>query len=165
MGEQKLDVQILLYKLLLARARRVEQMRSDQRVALSSTDWVDYSTKKPVRNAITYEPLKYTVQNNEGNPSYMAKWTADRRDFTKLAPGKKVEVHTLPHGLYGYTFLHRNEMVISSRVVEPFKYEVDVHESIHTPDEYETRVIAWWMLQEHSDDPYLLEQKPFKLNY
>lgn len=117
------------------------------------------------KNELNYKPLIYHVGEKKHHLSYISRWETDRRDFSKLAPGKKVQVLDLPHGLYGYTFLHRNEMVISSKVVEPFKYEVDVHESIHTPDEYETRAITAWMLQEESDDPYLLEQRPFKIKY
>ena len=64
-------------------------------------------------------------------------------------PGK--HLHTFPssgnQGLFGFTYLGdvhvwRRDDLIGSE----FAKMVDVHESIHTPDEYETRILTGWIM-------------------
>ena len=49
-------------------------------------------------------------------------------------------------GLLGYTILGWGYQVVRDDLVGAKKEMVDLHEAIHTPDEYETRVITDWML-------------------
>ena len=111
------------------------------------------------------QQLHYSPSYRKPIPSYHARWKAERRDTTKLIPGKTMELRKMPAGLYGYTFLGQNYMAINQDLTHDFKYEVIVHESIHTPDEYETRVITWWMLDEEAADFHLLEQRPMRMKY
>ena len=54
----------------------------------------------------------------------------------------------LPSGLYGFTYLGTNYMAINRNLdyAPEIKRETELHEAIHTNDEYETRVLTWWML-------------------
>ena len=47
-------------------------------------------------------------------------------------------------GLRGFTYLGMGKMW--RRDIDPEPELVDVHEAIHTPDEYETRILTTWML-------------------
>jgi hypothetical protein len=81
--------------------------------------------------------------------TYLEKRQEMLNDFTDRVPGK--HLHTFPSsgnaGLFGFTYLGdvnawRREDLIGTE----FSLMVDVHESIHTPDEYETRRITEWMM-------------------
>ena len=70
---------------------------------------------------------------------------------------KKKEIYLkylipLPSGLYGFTYLGWDYMAINDNLQAEQDYETQVHEAIHTPDEYETRVLTKWMLE---DSEYL----------
>ena len=82
--------------------------------------------------------------------SYQERRNQTLHDFTDRVPGK--HMNTFPSagnaGLYGFTYLGdqriwRRDDLIGSE----FAKMVDVHESIHTPDEYETRRITEWMME------------------
>ena len=49
-------------------------------------------------------------------------------------------------GILGFTYLGENFMARRDDLVGDMAKMVDVHEAIHTPDEYETRVLTSWML-------------------
>src|SRR3989338_5745026 len=96
-----------------------------------------------------------TAQNQGPNygpvfTSYLERRHEAMNDFTDRVPGK--HLHTFPSsgnaGLYGFTYLGdqrvwRRDDLIGSE----FAKMVDVHECIHTPDEYETRRITEWMME------------------
>ena len=72
------------------------------------------------------------------------------QDFTRLAPNKRLEKHPVAftgEGVLGYTILGWDWMVVRDDLYGDKLFEVELHESIHTPDEYETRLITSWMLQ------------------
>jgi len=98
---------------------------------------------------------KNTTQNQGQNygpvlASYLERRNEALHDFTDRVPGK--HMNTFPSsgnaGLYGFTYLGdqrvwRRDDLIGSE----FAKMVDVHECIHTPDEYETRRITEWMME------------------
>lgn len=79
---------------------------------------------------------------------YIKKLEKKRNDFTMRAPFKVV--HKFPvnlmGGVLGFTYLGENFMGIRDDLYGPELHEVELHEAIHTPDEYETRVLTKWML-------------------
>tara|TARA_Y100000310_G_C20570602_1_gene757803 strand:- start:292 stop:1041 length:750 start_codon:yes stop_codon:yes gene_type:complete len=69
------------------------------------------------------------------------------QDFTN-AVDKSLEIlpPSIMGGVLGFTYLGENYMARRSDLTGGKAYMVDVHEAIHTPDEYETRVLVSWML-------------------
>ena len=69
-------------------------------------------------------------------------------DFSDRVPGKHVD--TLPGNLMGnvlgFTYLGQDRMTLRDDLVGKTKKMVDIHESIHTPDEYETRRLTDWIM-------------------
>ena len=69
------------------------------------------------------------------------------QDFTNRADKS---LHIMPQsimgGILGLTYLGENFMARRDDLVGDMAKMVDVHEAIHTPDEYETRVLTDWML-------------------
>ncbi|MBD3249593.1 hypothetical protein GF336_06120 [Candidatus Woesearchaeota archaeon] len=91
------------------------------------------------------------------NRKYKAKDAADieyiigkekkKQDFTHSVPDKRMEKERLPSGLYGYTFLGLDYMAINDNLDPEQSYKTQVHEAIHTEDEYETRQLEKWMFE------------------
>ena len=81
--------------------------------------------------------------------SYAERLTDQKGDFSERVPFKVL--HMKPKnqmgGALGYTFLGESYMAMRDDLQGELKREVDIHESIHTPNEYETRVLTWWMMQ------------------
>ena len=50
-------------------------------------------------------------------------------------------------GVLGFTYLSSGKMARRDDLFGDMAKMVDVHEAIHTPDEYETRVLTDWMLK------------------
>ena len=75
------------------------------------------------------------------------------RDFTDRVPGKFMNIlpKSIMGGILGFTYLGNNSITRREDLSGDFAYEVDVHECIHTPDEYETRRITEWMMSEETD--------------
>ena len=69
-------------------------------------------------------------------------------DFTDRVPGKNLETFPVSgnEGLYGYTFLGDIKAWRRDDLSGNFAKMVDIHESIHTPDEYETRILTDWIM-------------------
>jgi len=81
--------------------------------------------------------------------AYLDRRIEAMHDFSDRVPGK--HLHTFPvsgnEGLYGFTFLGdvhawRREDLIGSKKGK----ETDIHECIHTPNEYETRILTSWIM-------------------
>jgi len=57
-----------------------------------------------------------------------------------------MELADLPNGFYGWTYSGEDYMQISRNISYEKARETILHELIHTPDEYETRIITRWMI-------------------
>ncbi|MBI3033389.1 hypothetical protein HYY69_08000 [Candidatus Woesearchaeota archaeon] len=75
----------------------------------------------------------------------------DIADTTRFLPVKHRIFEQMPEGLFGYTFIGSDKVYINQSLVGGRKEETIVHESIHTPDEYETRVITSWILHKETN--------------
>lgn len=75
----------------------------------------------------------------------------DITDTTRFLPVKNHIFEQMPEGLFGYTFIGSDKVYINQSLVGARKEETIVHESIHTPDEYETRVITSWILNKETN--------------
>lgn len=80
--------------------------------------------------------------------SYLESRERNMTDLTDKVPPKTV--HKQPWnwmgGVLGYTVRNEGWIVLRDDLHGDMKNLVDVHESIHTNNEYETRVITSWML-------------------
>ena len=115
--------------------------------------------EKEIKNVVIPQPNQnifyQSAAQNQG-PNYGPVFTSylERRheamhDFTDRVPGK--QLHTFPSsgnaGLYGFTYIGDvNAWRRDDLIGTEFATMVDVHECIHTPDEYETRRITEWMM-------------------
>ncbi len=80
--------------------------------------------------------------------TYLDRRLESMHDFTDRVPGKNLETFPVSgnEGLYGYTFLGDIKAWRRDDLSGNFAKMVDIHESIHTPDEYETRILTDWIM-------------------
>ncbi len=116
--------------------------------------------KEPEKPDADYKTnLLLTAMQYMPDRNYSKRIRKAKRDFTMLVPNKRLQRMKMPAGLYGFTYLGHDFMAINDSLLPAKNYETQVHEAIHTPDEYETRLLTWWMMSEKDDDPYLLDQE------
>ncbi len=105
--------------------------------------------KRPYELKITYESnkreerleVKYNLRD------YPAEREQALQDFTgKVDKTLHIFPKSLMGGVLGFTYLGENFMGRRDDLVDSKALMVDVHEAIHTNDEYETRVLTDWML-------------------
>ena len=105
--------------------------------------------EKPYQLDITYEQgktieklsIKYSLRD------YPFEREKALQDFTGILDKKlNIAPSSTMGGILGYAYLGENFMVRRDDVHGDKALMVDVHEAIHTHDEYETRVLTSWML-------------------
>ena len=86
------------------------------------------------------------IQHDKDVLRYQLRREESLQDFSDRVPGKFVHVfpETLLGGILGFTYLGENFMGKREDMVG--NQMVDVHESIHTDSEYETRLLTSWIL-------------------
>lgn len=106
----------------------------------------DYSVGFIYENNYGKERLSITYKSSKR--SYLDKRLEALHDFSDRVPGK--HMNTLPvnimGGILGFTYLGDNSITRRDDLTGSLAKMVDIHECIHTPDEYETRRITEWIM-------------------
>ena len=100
-------------------------------------------------------PFSSQYHDNEGTSyskffrKYVEMFQNSKEDMSSRVPLKWVNI--LPEsqmgGILGFTYLGDNSMGRRADLTGQTARMVDIHESIHTPDEYETRVLTSWIME------------------
>lgn len=78
---------------------------------------------------------------------YWEQFQEQKQDFTnRVDKSLHIFPESMMGGILGFTYLGENFMARRADLVGDTAKMVDVHEAIHTPDEYETRRLTDWML-------------------
>ena len=93
-----------------------------------------------------YQQERLSINYKEGIGGYQKRREDGLQDFSDRVPGKFVHVfpHSVMGGVLGFTYLGENFMGKREDMIG--NKMVDVHESIHTDNEYETRLLTSWIL-------------------
>ena len=95
-----------------------------------------------------YEKERLNINYKYTIGTYLNKRQEALQDFTDRVPGK--HMHILPEslmgGVLGFTYLGENFMARRADLAGEIAKMVDIHESIHTPNEYETRILTSWIM-------------------
>ena len=80
---------------------------------------------------------------------YLRKHLEDKEDMSNRVLLKWLNIlpETMMGGVLGFTYLGENFMGRRADLTGKTARKVDIHESIHTPDEYETRVLTTWIME------------------
>lgn len=97
------------------------------------------SDSKEERLDISYNQVK----------NYLQKHIEEKEDTTSMVPLKWLNIfpESQMGGVLGFTYLGDTSMGRRADLSGKMARVVDIHESIHTPDEYETRVLTDWILE------------------
>lgn len=106
-----------------------------------------YSIKIAYEDNYAEERLSITYRQQLKN--YMQQHIESKEDTTNRVPLKWLNIlpETMMGGVLGFTYLGENFMARRADLTGKTARMVDVHESIHTPDEYETRVLTSWIME------------------
>ena len=104
----------------------------------------NYSVK--IKYEDNYQQERLSITYKENILRYQKKREDSLQDFSERVPGKFVNVfpESLLGGILGFTYLGENFMGKREDMVG--NQMVDIHESIHTDNEYETRCLTQWIL-------------------
>lgn len=96
----------------------------------------------------TYDAERRGYRVSYESSTYKDKIEEARQDF-RLALDKSLDIipKSLMGGVLGFTYLGSGKIARRDDLFGDMAMLVDVHESIHTPDEYETRVLTDWILK------------------
>ncbi len=99
--------------------------------------------------AYSYEKGEELATIEYAQKSYSRQFLEQKNDCTQrvLLKNLHLKPKNLMGGVLGYTFLGENFMARRDDLIGSLKEEVDIHESIHTDHEYETRVLTWWIME------------------
>ncbi|MBU0614517.1 MAG: hypothetical protein KJ601_00325 [Nanoarchaeota archaeon] len=129
--------------------QRLEIKDRDKKYSVDITKKKSVVEDKPYELNILYESKaceeKWSI--NYKLRDYPSERDESLQDFTGKADKT---LHIIPKnlmgGVLGFTYLGENFMARRDDLFGDKALMVDVHEAIHTPDEYETRVLTDWML-------------------
>ncbi|MBI2650293.1 hypothetical protein HYX04_03190 [Candidatus Woesearchaeota archaeon] len=108
---------------------------------------IPYSIKISYEDNYAEERLSITYRQQLKN--YMQQHIESKEDMTNRVPLKWLNIlpETLMGGVLGFTYLGENFMGRRADLTGKTARMVDIHESIHTPDEYETRILTSWIME------------------
>jgi len=97
----------------------------------------------------SYNQERLSIDYNQQIKNYLKQHVKSKEDMTNRVPLKWLNI--LPEsqmgGILGFTYLGENFMGRRADLTGKTARMVDIHESIHTPDEYETRILTSWIMK------------------
>ena len=106
----------------------------------------------PYKVTITYEDRygeeRLTITYQQQMKNYLKKHVNDKEDMTNRVPLKWLNIlpESMMGGILGFTYIGDPAMGRRADLTGKTARMVDIHESIHTPDEYETRILTSWIM-------------------
>ena len=96
-----------------------------------------------------YEQERLSFSYMQQLSGYIKEHIKSKEDMTNRVPLKWLNIlpETMMGGILGFTYLGENFMGRRADLTGKTARMVDIHESIHTPDEYETRVLTSWIME------------------
>ena len=96
-----------------------------------------------------YEQERLSISYVQQLKSYIKEHIKSKEDTTSRVPLKWLNIlsENIMGGVLGFTYLGENFMGRRADLTGKTARMVDIHESIHTPDEYETRVLTSWIME------------------
>ena len=108
---------------------------------------IPYSIQISYEDSYFEERLSITYKQQVNG--YLKQHIESKEDMTNRVPLKWLNImpETMMGGVLGFTYLGENFMARRADLTGKTARMVDIHESIHTPDEYETRVLTSWIME------------------
>ena len=151
--EDRLDVSIAFNEEqqseTIIRSRSTNSQRKDYSFVISRKREAMERKGYEVHASYSYSKGQEEVQVEYRLKNYGERLLEQKGDFSERVPFKVL--HMKPKnqmgGALGYTFLGESYMAMRDDLQGDLKKEVDIHESIHTPNEYETICLTRWIME------------------
>lgn len=151
-SEEKLDVSIKLDNYGKLNLLNKNSIKNIKKYSFSITKKKENKSKDNYSVKIAYddnyEEERLTINYKSTLGAYLNKRQEALTDFSDRVPGKFVNIfpESIMGGVLGFTYLGENFMGLRADLTGNLKKMVDIHESIHTTDEYETRILTDWIM-------------------
>src|SRR3989338_11472290 len=108
---------------------------------------VPYAISISYKNDYSEERLSITYKQQIKN--YLKQHIESKEDTSSMVSLKWLNIlpETLMGGVLGFTYIGDPSMGRRADLTGKTARMVDIHESIHTPDEYETRILTSWIME------------------
>ena len=145
---------------------RYEENRKEEKLSISikksdkEVYSADVTNKKDVVSKIVpysisisyedkYNEERLLISYKQHLKNYMQQHIKSKEDMTERVPLKWLNIlpETQMGGVLGFTYIGDSSMGRRADLTGKTARMVDIHESIHTPDEYETRVLTDWIME------------------
>ncbi|MBI2657003.1 hypothetical protein HYX03_04650 [Candidatus Woesearchaeota archaeon] len=138
--EEKLKVSVKKSEKEIYSAEIIDKKDAKDRV-------VPYSISISYEDRYAEERLAITYKQQLKN--YMHQHIQSKEDMSERVPLKWLNIlpESMMGGVLGFTYLGENFMGRRADLTGKTARMVDIHESIHTPDEYETRILTSWIME------------------
>ncbi len=95
-----------------------------------------------------YAEERLTITHKQQLKNYLQKHIQEKEDMSSRVPLKWLNIlpETMMGGVLGFTYIGDHSMGRRADLTGSTARMVDIHESIHTPDEYETRCLTQWIM-------------------
>ena len=120
----------------------------------------EIENKKEINDKVAPYSIKISYEDNYAEErlsityrqqlkGYLQQHIQSKEDMSNRVPLKWLNIlpETMMGGILGFTYLGENFMARRADLTGKTARMVDIHESIHTPDEYETRVLTSWIME------------------
>ena len=96
-----------------------------------------------------YEIERLSISYAQQVKGYMKEHIKSKEDMSNRVPLKWLNIlpENVMGGVLGFTYLGENFMGRRADLTGKTARMVDIHESIRTPDEYETRILTSWIME------------------
>ncbi|MBI2558277.1 hypothetical protein HYW20_03060 [Candidatus Woesearchaeota archaeon] len=96
-----------------------------------------------------YAEERLAITHKQQLKNYLQKHIQEKEDMSSRVPLKWLNIlpETMMGGVLGFTYIGDHSMGRRADLTGSTARMVDIHESIHTPDEYETRVLTSWIME------------------
>ena len=120
----------------------------------------EIKNQKESKDKVAQYSIEISYTNNYGEErlsityrqqlkDYIKRHVESKEDTSNRVPLKWLNIfpESMMGGILGFTYLGDNSMGRRADLTGKTARMVDIHESIHTPDEYETRVLTSWIME------------------
>lgn len=131
-------------------------IRKDEKEVYSA----ETKNRKDAKDRVTQYSIEISYANKYGEErlsityrqqlkDYIKRHIESKEDTSNRVPLKWLNIfpESMMGSVLGFTYLGDNSMGRRADLTGSAARMVDIHESIHTPDEYETRVLTAWIME------------------
>ncbi len=139
---------LLKYSIPLFKRKKDEEQQSELEELAKSDTKVKEEALKSLVYLDKYQQERLSDVYTLAISAYLDRRIEALQDFTDRVPGKHLDSKpkSVMGGILGFTYEGDNRATRRDDLTGSIAEMVDIHECIHTPNEYETRLLTAWIM-------------------